>query len=161
MASATAKTGGYAVGATVIELTNAVGTGTVSAGDVIEFASDPNKYVIASASFAGANPATGDTITLAAPGLRQAIVGNKAITVIAAAARNVAFARSAIALATRAPALPEGGDSAVDRQLVTDPRSGLTFEVSQYMQYRQVQYEVALAWGVKVVKPEHVAILLG
>ena len=161
MSGGTVKTGGYAVGATVIDLKNAVGTGTVAAGDVITIAGDTNKYVVADAAFAGANPATGDTITLAAPGLRQAIVGEKVITVIAASARNMAFARSAIALATRAPALPAEGDSADDRQIVTDPRSGLSFEVSMYKQYRQVQYEVALAWGVKAVKPEHMALLLG
>jgi hypothetical protein len=104
----------------------------------------------------------GGTLVIAAPGLKVAMsAATKAITVVAAAARNMAFARTAIALATRAPALPEEGDLAVDRQIITDPRSGLSFEVSQYMQYRQVQYEIALAWGVAAVKPEHIALLLG
>lgn len=156
--SATTDNAGYAVGDTAITLAVA-GTGTVVAGDVVTFAGDTNQYVVASGD---ADVSDGGTITLAAPGLRQAIAASAtAITVVAAAARNMAFARSAIVLATRAPALPEEGDSAVDRQMITDPRSGLSFEISQYMQYRQVQYEVALAWGVKAVKPEHMALLLG
>lgn len=156
-ASATTDAAGYAVGDTVITLAVA-GTGTILAGDVITFAGDANQYVVASGD---GNVADGGTITLAAPGLRAPISGATNITVVAAAARNMAFARSAIALATRAPALPEEGDSADDRTIVTDPRSGLSFEVSMYRQYRQVQYEVALAWGVKAVKPEHMALLLG
>jgi len=157
-ASATTNNTGYAVGDTVITLASA-GTGTILAGDVITFAGDTNKYVVASGD---ADVSDGGTITLAAPGLRKAIAASAtAITVVAAAARNMAFNRSAIALATRAPALPEEGDSAEDRQIITDPRSGLSFEISMYKQYRQVQYEVALAWGVKAVKPEHMALLLG
>ncbi|HKX78732.1 MAG TPA: P22 phage major capsid protein family protein [Novosphingobium sp.] len=157
-ASATTNNAGYAVGATTITLASA-GTGTLVAGDVVTFAGDTNKYVITSGD---ADVSNGGTITIAAPGLRVAMsAATKAITVVAAAARNMAFARNAIALATRAPALPTEGDLAVDREVITDPRSGLSFEVSKYMQYRQVQYEIALAWGVKVVKPEHFALLLG
>ncbi len=157
-ASATTDNAGYAVGATVITLASA-GTGTVVDGDVVTIAGDSNKYVAASGD---ADVSNGGTITLAAPGLRVAITTSAtAITVIAAAARNMAFNRSAIVLATRVPGLPEEGDMAEDRQIVTDPRSGLSFEIAMYKQYRQVQYEVSLAWGVKAAKPEHMALLLG
>jgi len=157
-ASATTNTAGYAVGATVITLAVA-GTGTLLAGDAIAFAGDTNKYVLASGDTDASN---GGTITLAAPGLRKAIPASAtAITIVAASTRNMAFAKSAIALATRAPALPAGGDSAKDRMLITDPVSGLTFEISIYEQYRQIQYEVAVAWGVAMVKPEHCSLLLG
>jgi len=157
-ASATTNNAGYAVGATTITLASA-GTGTILAGDVITFAGDTNKYLVVTGD---SDTSNGGSIVIAAPGLRVAMsAATKAITVVAAAARNMAFCRSAIALATRAPALPVEGDSAADRQTITDPRSGLSFEVSMYKQYRQVQYEVALAWGVKAVKPEHIALLLG
>ena len=157
-AAATTNNAGYAVGATVITLASA-GTGTVLAGDVITFAGDTNKYLVKAGDTDVSN---GGTITLAAPGLRKAIPAAATnITLIAASARNMAFARSAIALATRAPALPPQGDSAIDRQIITDPVSGLSFEVSMYAQYRQMQYEIALAWGVAAIKPEHIALLLG
>lgn len=161
MASATTNTAGYAIGATAITLATA-GTGVVAAGDIITFAGDTNKYVINSVVFAGSNPAAGDVITLNANGLRVAIAASAtAITVVATSARNMCFNRGAIVLAARAPAMPEEGDGASDTSLVTDPRSGLTMEVAVYKQYKQVRYEIGLAWGVKIVKPEHTALLLG
>jgi hypothetical protein len=36
---------------------------------------------------------------------------------------------------------------------VTDPVSGITFQIALYRQYRQVRYEVGLAWGVASVQP--------
>lgn len=157
-ASATTNTAGYAVGDTVITLASA-GTGTIVAGDVITFAGDTNKYVVASGD---ADVSNGGTITLAAPGLRKALAASAiAITVVAAAARNMAFDRNAIQLLTRTPAMPSGGDSADDVMNITDPVSGITFQVAMYKQYRQVKYEIGLAWGTKLLKPEHVAILLG
>ena len=158
-AGATTNAAGYAFGATVITLA-AAGTGTFVAGDVVSIAGDPeNKYVVASGD---ADASNGGTITLAAPGLMQAIPpAATAITVANVGFRNLFFARSAIVLATRVPALPAQGDSAVDRTIITDPVSGLSFEVSMYMQYRQVQYEIALVWGCGTAKDEHFGILLG
>jgi len=155
---ATTTPTGYAVGTTTITLASA-GSGTILPGDVIAFAGDPNRYVVTAGD---SNVADGGTITIAAPGLRQAIpAAATAITVVASSVRNMCFSRDAIVLAQRMPALPEEGDMADDRFTVTDPISGLSFEVSAYRQYRQVQYEVACAWGVAMIKPEHCALLLG
>lgn len=144
--------GGYAVGAT--DITVDTGTGTILAGDVITFAGDSNKYVVAAAL-------AGGVVKIAAPGLRVAVADNAAITVSNNFTANVAFAKSAIVLATRQPALPADGDMAKDRATIVDPRSGLAFEIAMYAQYRQMQYEISLVWGVKGVKPEHAALLLG
>lgn len=162
MASAVTTNAALTVGQTVIPLKNATGTGTVSAGDIITLANDTNKYVVASASFAGANPATGDTITLAAPGIRVAqTAGERAITVFATSSRNIAMTRNALLLGTRLPALPREGDMALDRTVETDPNTGLSFELAVYPGYRMVTYHLSCAWGVKVMKPEHIATIIG
>ncbi len=161
MASATSTAAAFTVGQTVIPLA-AAGTGTVAAGDIVTFANDTNQYVVAAVSFAGANPASGDSITLAAPGLRKAQgSATRAITVVGTAARNLAFQRNAVILATRLPAIPDEGDLASDRMTVTDPLSGLALEFAVYPGYRMSVYHVSIAWGVAVIKPEYVAVLLG
>lgn len=157
-ASATTNNAGYAIGATTITLASA-GTGTIVAGDVITFAGDANQYVVATGDTDVSN---GGTIVLAAPGLRKAIAASTTnITVVATGPRNMCFARSAIVLATRMPERPAEGDLALDVMDITDPRTGLTFELAIYGGYRKVRYELALAWGVKNIKAEHSAILLG
>ena len=101
-------------------------------------------------------------LVIAEPGLRQAIPASATvITTIAQTKRSMYFDRSAIALVTRAPAMPEGGDQADDVIEVVDPISGLAFQVAMYRQYRQVHYEVGLAWGVKAIAPRHIALLIG
>lgn len=161
MASATTSAAALTVGQTVLPLATA-GTGVCAAGDIITLANDTNKYVVASVSFAGANPASGDSITIAAPGIRMAQTSAaRAITMIATGPRNVAFSRNAILLATRLPATPMEGDLASDQTVVTDPNSGLSFEVAIYPGYLMNVYHLRLAWGVSVIKPEHVAVLLG
>lgn len=157
-ANATTDNAGYAVGATVLTLA-AAGTGTILAGDIVTFAGDTNKYVVASGD---ADVSNGGTITLAEPGLRVAMsAATKAITIIGATTRNMFFHRSAIQLATRAPAMPEGGDAADDVMVIQDPVSGIAYEFCVYRQKRQVRYEVNLAWGVKMIMPRFSGVLIG
>ena len=159
--NATAGTGaGYQVnGATAVEGSTVInldtGSGEIKAGDVITFAGDSNKYVVTAGISGPGN------ITIAKPGLLQDAPDGAAVTVESSATMNMAFDREAIQLVTRAPALPQEGDSALDRTTITDPLSGLSFEVSIYGGYRKIRYELALAWGQKVIKPEHTALLLG
>lgn len=129
------------------------GTGGFKAGDIVTFAGDAHQYVIA--------VATASTITLAAPGLRQDLADDTVITVLGTYTANMAFDRRAFLLAARTPAMPEGGDTADDVMNVTDQKSGITFQVALYRQYRQVRYEVGLSWGVAPVKTEHSCIILG
>tara|TARA_R110002096_G_scaffold327284_7_gene521294 strand:+ start:5079 stop:6194 length:1116 start_codon:yes stop_codon:yes gene_type:complete len=141
-----------AVGDTTIAVDT--GSGTILAGDVVVFAGDTNKYIVATALATG-------SFTIALPGLRVALEDNAAVTVGNSYSANVGFVRSAFHMASRPPARPAQGDLAIDVQMVTDPFSGLTFEVSVYEQYRQIQFEIGLVWGSKVIKPAHMAMLLG
>lgn len=151
-------TAGYAAGLSTIHVDT--GTGSFLAGDVItnnKTARDANKYVITTG---WAGDADGD-IVIGAPGLRKAWANNDPLDNVGNYTANLAFDRNAIHLLTRLPKMPEGGDAALDEYVVTDPVSGISFQVLEYGEYRQKVFEVALAWGVKAVKPEHMAILLG
>lgn len=146
-----------AIGATGIAADT--GSGTVLAGDVVTANGDTNKYIVASAL-------TDGSFTINAPGLRQTLADGVALTVGNSYTANMFFSRSAIQLITRAPAMPLGPngeaiDMADDVMVMTDPVSGISFQVALYRQYRQLKYEVGLAWGVKCVKSAHTGILLG
>ncbi len=144
---ATPAVGDYVIGADT-------GTGTILAGDVVTFAGTSTKYVVTSAL-------SGGNFSIGKPGLTTAETDDDAITVGNSYTPNVAFARSAIVLASRLPAMPEGGDMADDSVIVTDPMTGLSFEVARYRQFMQTVYHVRLAWGVKAIKQEHIATLIG
>lgn len=145
------KAAGFPVGSTTLDVDG--GTGTILAGDIVTVAGDSNKYV--------SSGLDGSELVLNQPGLRLAAADNAALTVDSAYRVNLGFTPDAIVLAARAPAAPAGGDSADDATFVVDPVSGIGFEVRLYREYRQVRYEVALAWGVGVVKSSHIALLLG
>lgn len=145
----------HAVGSTVINVDE--GSGAFSAGDVITFAGDDNKYVVA--GFVGLE------LTIAQPGLRQEAPNDAAITVGDNYTANVGFERSAIELAVRPPALPvingSPRDGAKDRMTITDPVSGIPFDVALYFGQYKALIHISVAWGVKAWKSENINLLLG
>jgi len=131
------------------------GTGTVLAGDVVTFTGDTNKYVVVTAL-------TGGVIVIGGNGLREALADNTAMTIGATTtASNFAIKRGSAELIIRAPAMVEGGDAATDAMMVSDPHSGLVFEIRTYKGYRKSMLEVACAWGQKVWKNDGIALILG
>lgn len=132
------------------------GSGTIIAGDIVTQADDStNKYVVTSAL-------SGGSFSIGGPGLIDVDVDDgDAFTVGGNYTPNVAFDRNAIVLATRAPAMPEGGDAAVDAMMIVDPLTGIAYEVAHYKQFLQSVYHVRLAWGVKAVANRHIATLIG
>lgn len=151
--------GSTAVGVDNIALVT--GSGTVLAGDVVTFAADANnKYVV------NTGVAAPGTISLGNPGAQVVIATANAMTIGNSYTPNIAFHNSAIQLITRVPASPVGPDGrsmdlAEDSVLVTDPVSGLTFEVALYRGFMQMTFHVRIAWGYAAVKPEHIAIMMG
>lgn len=145
--------GAGAVGDTTITADG--GSGTILAGDIVTFAADSdNNYVVNTALDSG-------SFAIGSPGLRVVVADNNAITVGNSYTANVALHRQAMELAVRAPAVPDGGDAAVESEVITDPVSGLTFEVRMYKGYRKTMIEVATAWGYKAWKPDFIATVMG
>lgn len=151
--------GSTAVGVNSIALVT--GTGTVNPGDIVTFAADSaNKYVV------NGGVAAPGTITIGEPGALKVIPTANAMSLGADYTPNVGFHRSAIILVARPPARPLGPDGrpmdlAQDSMLVTDPYSGLTFEIAVYPGYNQLTYHIRLAWGVAAIKPAHICTLIG
>lgn len=160
-ASATLTSTDYAVGAKTLTLASA-GTGAFNAGDMVNVAGENNGiwYGLLSGD---TDVSDAGTIVLNSPGLRIAQTTNTSLVTVPAAnwSANLAFDKNAIQLVTRAPAMPMGGDDADDVAMVTDPVTGLTFEIAAYKQFRQTVFHVAIAWGYKAIKPEHIAVLFG
>lgn len=148
--------GAHAAGSTTLAIKT--GVAAIKAGTLFTIADGGGHVYVVAADYAGG----AGNLSINAPGLVVAAADTKALTVATTQyAANMAFERNAIKLLARTPAMPDGGDAADDVMTITDPISGLSFQVAMYRLYRRVKYEVGLAWGVKTVKPEFLSLLLG
>jgi len=139
---------GYVAGDTALAID--AGSGAIIAGDIVTIGS--YDYGVATATTA--------LLTLNAPGLQETVADDATVTVIGDTVRLLGFSQDAICLATRLPMSPLDGDLAVGREVVTDPRTGISLELVKWPGYDLNTYHVRVSYGVSVISPEHVGAIL-
>jgi hypothetical protein len=145
---------GYNIGDFILNVDGGDG-GTLKAGDILTLAGDTNKYVSNTAIAALTND---HLITLGRPGLRQAVADGVEITIGNDYNPNLAFERNAVVGIMRPPLIP--ANPTINQMIISDSM-GMSYLLLEIAQYGQITWEIHLAWGFKVVQPEHVALLLG
>lgn len=131
------------------------GSGTFKAGDIVTFGEDTTQYVIAE------DCATGATSIKVIQELKEDVADNTAVTIGANYTASAGFARGSLVLANRLPLVPIGGDNCKDRVIITDPVSGIAFEVALWGGAYQNTMTFSTCWGWKNIKGEHSVALLG
>lgn len=144
--------GGGSIGAT--QITIDTGTGTFKENDIVKFGSDDTLYVVAE------DVASGGTTLKLKSALKADVADNAAVTVVSYAP-NACFARGSIIMASRVPFVPSRGDNALDRQIITDPLTGIPFELAVWGAEYQTTITIGTAWGFKNIKTENGIALLG
>ena len=149
--TAYATSGSTAVGVTNVALVT--GSGTVLAGDVVNFAGDAaNSYVV------GTGVTAPGTISLNRPGARVVIPTANAMTIGASYTPNLAFERSAVVGIMRPPIIP--ASPLITQTLISDAL-GMTYLLVQVVGDGMVTWRLHLAYGFRVVQSNMVAILQG
>lgn len=131
------------------------GTDATKVGDAFHLASDTGNIYIANALDVLTSTRL---ITIGRPGTRAVYLDDATLTFKGDYTPNLAFERSAVVGIMRPPRIP---DSAIIRQMAVSDGKGLTYLFVEISQYGQISWEMHLAWGFKVVQPEHVAVLIG
>ena len=126
--------GAHAKGATTIVLDDTTQTGTVKKGDILTITGDTHPYAIAADATASGNSIT---LTINAPGLRQAAADNALVTITQEATNtknNVAFHRDAFALAFAPLPMFDQYQTRLGQEMFTqtDPNSGLSLRARIY-----------------------------
>jgi hypothetical protein len=146
-----ATNGGEVASATAIT----VGTGTdpILAGDVFSIADRPGEQYVVSSALTGAGE-----LLINRPGLFGATATAQAVTFTGNYTPCLAFERSAVVGVFRPPYIPANAN--IEQVLVSD-QYGLTYLLCRVIGDGMVTWRLHLAFGIKVVQPEHVALLLG
>lgn len=130
------------------------GSGTFKAGDIVTFGSDTTQYVVA-------KDVDNATAIELIQELTADVADNETVTIGANYTASAGFARGSLVLANRLPLVPAGGDNCKDRVVITDPVSGIAFEVALWGGAYQNTMTFSTCWGWKNIKGEHSVALLG
>lgn len=140
------------VGSTTVTIGS--GTGSFVVGDVFTVAGDAQQYVV--------NSAVGTTLGFA-PMAKTAFAAGAAISKLASHAVNLIYHRDAFAFATR-PLLTPGTWHEKLGKITTqmhDEVSGFSLGLEISSQNKQIRWEYSLMYGMKVIRAELAARMLG
>lgn len=139
------------VGATTID--PKTGVGAVAAGSVFSVGTNPEKYIMTTAIATNNDP-----IYITRPGLANAAADGDAIGFVGDYTPCLAFERSAVVGVFRPPYIPANAN--IEQVLISD-RLGMTYLLCRVVGDGVVTWRLHIAYGIQVVQPEHVALLLG
>lgn len=143
--------GGEAAKATAI--TVKTGTDPIKAGDVFTLADRAGEQYVVSTALTGAGE-----LLINRPGLVGATATAQNVTFTGNYTPCLAFERSAVVGVFRPPYIPANAN--IEQVLVSD-QFGMTYLLCRVIGDGVVTWRLHLAYGIKVVQPEHVALLLG
>ena len=150
-AASYATNGGEA--AKAVSLTVKTGTDPILAGDVFSLADRTGEQYVVSTALTGAGE-----LLINRPGLIGATATNQALTFAASYTPSFAFERSAVVGVIRPPLIP--ANPAIEQVMVSD-QFGMTYLLCRVVGDGMVTWRLHIAYGFKVVQPEHVVIYLG
>jgi len=150
-------TGPFAVGVKSVTLdSGAAEAVALVKGDIITFAGDAQTYVVTADLTVGAS-ATG--AVLIEPGLKVAITTAVAVAVKATHVANLGFHPEAFAFATKPLETPIDGRGFFMQAV--DEMSSIVLRLEVTRQHRQTKWAFDILYGVKTVRREYAARLLG
>jgi hypothetical protein len=146
----------HAEGLTTLTTTTG-GDADLKVGDILTIAGHDQQYVVTEdAERTGA----GDLQVKVDPGLKAALTGAEAITIVGDHSANIAFHRDAIAFANR-PLLDSAEGLGSQIMSMQDPVSGLTLRLEVSRQYKRTRWSFDILYGAKLVRPELAVRVLG
>lgn len=158
-AGAMTVNGAFAIDVSTISIAKAAGAAYAAvAGDSISIAGHARNYVVLTAVSVAA--AANTTVVLAG-GLERAAVGGEVITLVGAGAtynQSLLFHRDAVMFCSRPL---EDMNGIGETYTLQDPQTGLSIRGELTRQHKQVRLAFDCLWGWQVVRPLHVAKILG
>ncbi len=150
--------GGSAIGDTTLAV-NGSDAGTNLAGDVVTWAGDATKYVLADTTQSASGSADGNLV-INKPGLKETLTTTVEGTTGASYTPSIAIQKNGYVVAMRPPSISANG-RVKSVTPITDSSTGLTFYLVELPGYGLTTWELHLAWGFTGINPAFITMYLG
>jgi len=135
-------------------------SGTILAGDIVTWAGDTTKYVVADTTQSASGGAAGN-IVINEPGLKSTLANGVEGTTGADYTPNIAMQKDGYVVVMRPPAISPNSTTVKSVTPISDATTGLTFYLVELPGYGLTTWELHLAWGFQGLQPRFIVLYLG